>query len=68
MFETISNFFTEKYVQAINALRPQKGQTLVEYALLLALIAIIVLAVIIIIGRKACNIYSTIGSGLTPGS
>lgn len=64
MFEAISNYVTGKYVQAINALRPQKGQTLVEYALLLALIAIIVLAVIIIVGRKTCNVYSTIGSAL----
>lgn len=67
MFTAISNYFTEKYVEVTNAIRSEKGQTLVEYALLLALIAIIVIAVLTIVGHKTCNVYSTIGTKLVTG-
>lgn len=43
-------------------LKDRKGQTLVEYALLLALIAIIVIAVVTVLGQKTNNVYSTIGN------
>ncbi len=46
-------------------LKREEGQTLVEYALLLVLIAIVVIAAVTILGRKACNVYSQIGSALS---
>ena len=61
------NFMTEQYVKlmnAISALKTEKGQTLVEYALLLVLIAIICIAAVTIVGQKANNVYSNIGSRL----
>ena len=45
-------------------LKDRKGQTLVEYALLLALIAIVVIAVVTILGNKANNVYSQIQASL----
>ena len=61
------NFLTEQYVKmmnAINALKSEKGQTLVEYALLLVLIAIVCIAAVAIVGGKANNVYSNIGNRL----
>ena len=61
------NFMTEQYVKlmnAISALKSEKGQTLVEYALLLVLIAIVCIAAVAIVGGKANNVYSNIGSRL----
>lgn len=46
-------------------LKREEGQTLVEYALLLVLIAIVVIAAVTLVGKKACNVYSTIGSSLS---
>ncbi len=61
-------FLTGQYSKMINAiasLKSAKGQTVVEYALLLVLIAIVVIATITFVGRAACNVYSTVGSALT---
>ena len=44
----------------------EKGQGLVEYAIILALIAIIVIAVLRLMGPKLGNTYSTIQNSL-PG-
>jgi len=59
------NYLTKLYVMFISfmgTLKNRKGQTLVEYALLLALIAIIVIAVVTLLGQKANNVYSTISN------
>ena len=61
------DYLTGKYVRmmnAINALKSERGQTLVEYALLLVLIAIVVIAAVTLVGQKANNVYSNIGSQL----
>ena len=61
------DYLTEKYVRmmnAINALKSEEGQTLVEYALLLVLIAIVVIAAVTLVGQKANNVYSNIASQL----
>lgn len=60
---------TEQYVKftsrLASLLKRQEGQTLVEYALLLVLIAIVVIAAVKIVGHKACNVYTDIGNELT---
>jgi len=43
----------------------EKGQGLVEYAIILALIAIVVIAVMTILGQKVNNTFSTISNALT---
>ena len=42
----------------------EKGQGLVEYAIILALVAIVVIAVMRILGPKIGNVFSTINSSL----
>jgi pilus assembly protein Flp/PilA len=44
----------------------EKGQGLVEYAIILALVAIIVIAVMRLLGPKVGNTFSTISSSI-PG-
>jgi pilus assembly protein Flp/PilA len=44
----------------------EQGQGLVEYALILVLIAIVVIGVLSILGRRVSTVFSTINSGLTP--
>ena len=42
----------------------QKGQGLVEYAIILVFVAIVVIAVIRLLGPKIGNIFSTVNSSL----
>ncbi|HEX6033612.1 MAG TPA: pilus assembly protein [Anaerolineales bacterium] len=42
----------------------EKGQGLVEYAIILALVAIVVIAVVRVFGSKLGQTYSTINSSL----
>ena len=42
----------------------ERGQGLVEYAIILALVAIVVIAVMRLMGPKLGNTYSTINSSL----
>ena len=43
----------------------EKGQGLVEYAIILALIAIVVIAVMTTLGKKVNNTFNLIGNSLT---
>ncbi|MDP9301656.1 MAG: Flp family type IVb pilin [Actinomycetota bacterium] len=42
----------------------ERGATAVEYALMVALIAIVVVAAVAFLGKAASNKFSTMGSGL----
>ena len=42
----------------------KKGQGLVEYALILVLIAIVVILILTFLGNKTNDVFSRIGSGL----
>jgi pilus assembly protein Flp/PilA len=44
----------------------EEGQGLVEYALILVLIAIVVIGILTLLGNKVSQVFSTINSGLTP--
>ena len=46
----------------------EKGQGLVEYALILVLVAIVVIAVLILLGPMIGNAFSTINSSLSAAS
>lgn len=48
------------------SLKSRKGQTLVEYALLLVLIAIVVIGAVRALGTKTESVYCTIESSLNP--
>lgn len=65
------NQLTKLYIMASmfmvsvkDRVKDRKGQTMVEYALLLALIAIVVIVVVTLIGTRACTKYSQVGSAL----
>ncbi len=42
----------------------EEGQGLVEYALILVLIAIVVIGILTLLGNKVSQVFSTIDSGL----
>jgi pilus assembly protein Flp/PilA len=44
----------------------KKGQGLVEYALILVLIAIVVIVILTFLGQQVNNTFSRISSGITP--
>jgi pilus assembly protein Flp/PilA len=58
------NYLTEMYVKFMNSIKSEKGQTIVEYALLLVLIAIVVILVVKGVGLQANNAYSKVNSAL----
>ena len=43
----------------------EEGQTLVEYGLLVSLIALVVIAILTIRGRKVRNLFVTVNSNIT---
>jgi len=55
---------TKKNVRRRSAKR-RKGQTLVEYALILAFISVVAISVLINLGRVVTRVFSTISSQLT---
>lgn len=65
--EKTMNYLTKLYVMLVTfmgSLKDRKGQTLVEYALLLALIAIVCITVVTLLGNKATNVYSNVAASL----
>ncbi|HEY0734165.1 MAG TPA: Flp family type IVb pilin [Herpetosiphonaceae bacterium] len=44
----------------------EEGQGLVEYALILVLIAIVVIAVLTVLGGKVSSVFETISNSLNP--
>ena len=48
--------------------KQEKGQGLVEYAIILALIAIVVISVMTTLGKKTCNTFNKIGNSLDGGA
>ena len=58
------NYLNGLYVKFQTAVKSEKGQTLVEYALLLLLIAIVVILMLKGIGSTTNNSYSKVNSAL----
>ncbi len=54
----------ELYVRIVNWLQSQEGQDLVEYALLLGLIALLCIVAITVGGKAISSIWTTISSSL----
>ena len=53
-----------KPTQLIRVLKNRRGQTLVEYGLLLVLIAVVVIAAVTLVGEKTSTMFSTISTSL----
>jgi pilus assembly protein Flp/PilA len=58
------NFLNNLYLQLMTNLKCEKGQGLVEYALILVLIAIVVIAMVTGIGKNANDVFSQVNSAL----
>ena len=57
-------YLSTKGLQAMLFAPQEKGQGFVEYAIILALVAIVVIAVMRLLGPKIGNTFSTIASSL----
>ncbi len=57
-------FLSEEEVNIMLFAPKEKGQGLVEYALILVLVAVVVIAVLTILGPIIGNVFSNINSGL----
>ena len=45
-------------------LSDEKGQGMVEYALILVLIAVVVIVILTVVGNQVSNVFSNVSSGL----
>ena len=57
-----------KYWLMSLGLTEEEGQGLVEYALILVLIAIVVIAILTLLGGQVQNVFQLIVNGLTPAN
>ena len=48
----------------MDRLSDEGGQGMVEYALILVLIAVVVIAILIVVGNQVKNVFSNISNGL----
>jgi pilus assembly protein Flp/PilA len=56
------DFIKNIYSKSIAVLRDEKGQTIVEYALIIVLLVLVVLVAMMGIGQNINNSFSTINS------
>ena len=59
--DTFRNLIARIY---LTDLRREEGQTMTEYGVLLALIAVVVIAALLFLGPKVANVFSYVGSQL----
>jgi Flp pilus assembly pilin Flp len=50
---------------ALRRLKSKKGQTLVEYALILAFVSVVAISVLLALGKQVTGIFSSISSQLS---
>lgn len=46
------------------ARRDERGQGLVEYAIILALVAVVVVVILVVLGPQVANLFSRVTNGL----
>lgn len=51
--------------QLLSSLATEKGQGMVEYALILVLIAVVVIAVLVILGNQVTNVFCNITGAIS---
>lgn len=50
---------------AVHRVREQAGQGMVEYALILMLMAMVVLVLLSVVGRETSNVFSNVATGIS---
>jgi len=58
-------FMLALWTKVVSWMQEEKGASMVEYALLVVLIAIVALVAVRLAGREVSSTFSEIGSGLT---
>ncbi|MBJ6751040.1 Flp family type IVb pilin [Geomonas sp. Red421] len=53
-----------RLLTCLDSLKTEKGQGLVEYALILVLIAIVVIAIMTALGKETCKAFCTVNNAL----
>ena len=54
-------------LSALRARKDESGQGMVEYALILVLIAIVVITILVVVGHQVSNVFSNVSNGLATG-
>ena len=54
-------------LSALRARKDESGQGMVEYALILVLIAIVVITILVVGGHHVSNVFSNVSNGLATG-
>ena len=62
--EKINRIFEERRNTAMLFSRNEKGQGMVEYALIIVLVAVVLIIVLALVGSQISNVFSRIISGL----
>ena len=62
----LTKFFVKMQNKMNDMMKGEEGQGLVEYALILVLVAIVVIGTLTILGEKADNVFSKIGASINP--
>ncbi len=58
------DFFYARLASFLRLLRSDKGQGMVEYALILVLIAVVVIVVLIVLGNQVQNVFCNISGAM----
>jgi pilus assembly protein Flp/PilA len=61
----MNSFITKMQKNAPSFYKKEKGASMVEYAIMLALITVVSLAIITSLGQSASTVFSTVNSSLT---
>ena len=61
---SVSDLFTYLYVRAALLARPQRGQGLVEYALILVLILLVAILIMTAVGGQITNVFTRASTAL----
>ena len=48
----------------IRFFKDEEGATAVEYAIMVALIAVVIIAAVVLVGQKTNDVFSTVGSAM----
>jgi pilus assembly protein Flp/PilA len=62
LFKRIKNYMDDKALRPLAWIKSQEGQGLVEYALILVLIAVVVILVLTGLGKKVSTVFSNVNS------